>query len=341
MCTFKHRDRRAGKTALVALLAAGALAVAACGDTGGDSAGGGGGGGDQAFQRPVNLIVPFSPGSGSDRAARLVSPVMEDALSVQFPVINVPGATGNTGMTKLLQSPPSENVAVVAADTLATVAAGSSSFKLDEVKPVCRLSLAPSLLWVNSKGKYKSWEDLSRAAKAKPGKITVATVGQGGIDDIMLGALAQKGIKFRAVPFAENAERRGALLSNDVDALYEQAGDVQENLAAKQFTPVLMFGKERSGLEGDYTMSAELGVTDVIDQWRAMFANADMPQSQVQSLSDACANAEKDKGFTDFQAKAFERPQPFMAQSEFEPFVREELQRMQTLGKQYGVYKGS
>ena len=95
MGTFKHRDRRAGKFALAALLAAGALAVAACGDTGGDSGGGGGGGGgDEAFQRPVNLIVPFSPGSGSDRAARLVSPVMEDALSVQFPVINVPGATG-------------------------------------------------------------------------------------------------------------------------------------------------------------------------------------------------------------------------------------------------------
>jgi putative tricarboxylic transport membrane protein len=341
MCTFTQRHRRARRGALIALLAVGVLGVAACGDTGGDSSGGGGGGDQASFKRPVNLIVPFSPGSGSDRAARLVSPVLEDALSVQFPVINVPGATGNTGMTKLLQSRPSENIAVTAADTLATVAAGSSSFKLDEVTPVCRLSLAPSLLWVNSKGKYKSWEDLSRAAKARPGKITVATVGQGGIDDIMLGALAQKGIKFRAVPFAENAERRGALLSNDVDALYEQAGDVQENLAAKQFTPVLMFGEKRSGLEGDYKMSSELGVTDVIDQWRAVFAHADMPEGQVQALSKACGDAEKDKAFTDFQAKAFERPHPFMAQSQFEPFVQEELQRMQTLGKQYGVYKGS
>ena len=338
MPTFEHRGRLSARTALAALLAAGALGVAACGgDTGGDEAGGGGGDGE--FKRPVNLIVPFSPGSGSDRAARLVSPVFEEALGVQFPIVNVPGATGNTGMTKLLQSPPSENAAVIAADTLATVAAGSSSFQLDEVTPVCRLSLAPSLLWVNSKGKYKSWEDLSKAAKANPGKITVATVGQGGIDDIMLGALAQKGIKFRAVPFAENAERRGALLSNDVDALYEQAGDVQENLAAKQFTPVLMFGSERSGLEGDYVMSSTLGVTDVIDQWRAVFANADMPDGQVQSLSKACGNAEKDKGFTEFQEKAFERPKPFMAQSQFEPFVQKELERMQTLGRKYGVYK--
>ena len=336
MFRFGHRRPPSARTALVALLAAGALGAAACGDTGGDN---GGGGGESDFKRPVNMIVPFTPGSGSDRAARLLSPVLENALSVQFPIINVPGATGNTGMTKLLQSPPSENVAVTAADTLATVAAGSSSFKLDDVTPVCRVSLAPSYLWVNTKGKYKSWDDLMQAAKDKPGKISVATVGQGGIDDIMLGALAQKGIKFRAVPFAENSERRGALLSNDVDALYEQAGDVQENIAAKQFIPVLMFGSERSDLEGDYALSKDVGVTDVIDQWRALFANADMPEGQVQALSEACGNAEKDKGFTDFQKKAWERSNPFMAQSEFEPFVQKELQRMQTLGRQYGVYK--
>ena len=187
-------------------------------------------------------------------------------MKVQFPVVDVPGATGNTGMPKLLQSRSSENVVVMPADTLATVAGGSSSFKLDDITPVCRLSLAPSYLWVNTKGRYKSWQDLMTAAKANPGKITVATVGQGGIDDIMLGALAQKAIKFRGVPFAENAERRGALLSNDVVALYEQAGDVQESIAANQFKPVLLFGKERAGLPGEYVLSSTFGLTDVIDQ---------------------------------------------------------------------------
>jgi tripartite-type tricarboxylate transporter receptor subunit TctC len=70
-----------------------------------------------------------------------------------------------------------------------------------------------------------------------------------------------------------------------------------------------------------------------------MFAHADMPQGQLQALSEACSNAATDKGFTDFQARAFERPKPFMAQREFEPFVHDELRRMQTLGRQYGVYK--
>src|ERR671918_979246 len=177
------------RASLLTLALALAVGAGACGDTGGETTAEGG---EEVFKRPVTVIVPFGPGSGSDLAARLVAPVMEKAVGVQFPVVNVPGATGNTGMTKLLQSRPSENISVVAADTLATVAAGSSSFQVEDITPVCRLSLAPSFLWVNKKrGKYKSWEDLSRAAKEQPDKITVATVGQGGIDDIMLGALEQ------------------------------------------------------------------------------------------------------------------------------------------------------
>jgi tripartite-type tricarboxylate transporter receptor subunit TctC len=64
-----------------------------------------------------------------------------------------------------------------------------------------------------------------------------------------------------------------------------------------------------------------------------------MPKGQVDTISKACQNAKSDKGFTNFQKKAYERPDPFMQQSDFEPFIENELKRIQTLGKQYGVYK--
>ena len=169
--------------------------------------------------------------------------------------------------------------------------------------------------------------------------MSVATVGKGGIDDIMLGGLAQQGYKFRAVPFAENSERKGALLSRDVDVLYEQAGDVKENIESKQFAPVLMFGSEKSPLDADYTLSSELGVTEVIDQWRGLFAHGDMPEGQVTALSDACVAAEDDPGFTKFRDTAFELEGAFMPTSEFGPFIKENLAAMTKLGKQYGVYK--
>ena len=315
-----------------------ATVFGACGDTGGGSAGGGGGDGE--FKRPVTLIVPFGPGSGTDQAGRLASPVLEKGVGVQVPVINVPGATGNTGMTKLLQSRPGETIAGVPADTFATVAAGTSTFKLEDLKPICRISVAPSFIWVNTKGKYKSWDALSKAAKAQPGKVTIATVGQGGIDDIMLGALEQKGFKFRLVPFAENAERKGALLSNDVDALYEQSGDVKENIDGGQFVPVLMFGEEKQkGLKGDYTLSSEIGVTDVIEQNRGLFASAKMPDNQVDALAEACAALKDDPKYKEFQTRTLEKEGGFLGRAEYEAYTKDLLAKMQELGKQYGVYK--
>jgi tripartite-type tricarboxylate transporter receptor subunit TctC len=328
--------RRTG--AVVAALALSVAVAAGCGDTGGDDGGGGGGGGD--FQRPVTMIIPFGPGVGSDQAGRLAAPVLEKELDVQFPVVNTPGATGNTGMTKMLQSRPGEAAAIMPADTLATTVAGSSSFELEEIKPVCRISNAPSSLWVNTKGDYTSWEELSQAAKENPGTVTVATVGKGGIDDIQLGALAQKGFKFRAVPFAEGAERKGAVLSGDTDAIYEQYGDVKENVTAGQFKPVLHFNNKRQeGLKGDYTLVSELGIKDVIHQFRGLVANAEMPSAQLEKLSEACAQVEKDPKFAEFQKTNLEFEGSFLGAAEFEEFMKSEAEKMERLGTQYGVFK--
>jgi len=286
------------------------------------------------------MVIPFGPGVGSDQAGRLAAPVLEKQIGVQFPVINVPGATGSTGVTKMLQSRPGEAVAIIPADTLATTVAGSASFKLDEIKPICRISNAPSSLWVNTKGKYTSWDALSKAAKAQPGKITVATVGKGGIDDIQLGALAQKGFKFSAVPFAEGAERKGSVLSGDTDAIYEQYGDVKENVTAGQFKPVLHFNdKRQEGLKGDYTLVSDLGISDVIHQFRGLVANAEMPAAQLKTLSTACSKVESDPKFADFQKGNLEFKGSFMNSAEFQKFITSESARIKKLGQQYGVFK--
>jgi tripartite-type tricarboxylate transporter receptor subunit TctC len=321
--------RAAAWSFVLALLVA---AVAGCGDTGGESGG--------EFDRPVTMVIPFGPGVGSDQAGRLAAPVLEKELDAQFPVINVPGATGNTGMTKMLQGRPGESVAIMPADTLATTVAGSSSFELDEIKPVCRISNAPSSLWVNTKGEYKTWDALSKAAKAQPGEISVATVGKGGIDDIQLGALAQKGFKFTAVPFAEGAERKGSVLSGDTDAIYEQYGDVKENVAAGQFKPVLHFNTKRQpGLKGDYTLSSELGITDVIHQFRGLVANAEMPSEQLEKLSESCSKVESDPKFATFQKDNLEFKGAFMDSAEFEKFINSEADKMKELGTRYGVFE--
>src|SRR5262245_17293352 len=56
-------------------------------------------------ERPIELIVPWGPGGGADQLARLVSELMAPVVGRGVPVVNVPGATGATGMAKLLAAP--------------------------------------------------------------------------------------------------------------------------------------------------------------------------------------------------------------------------------------------
>ncbi len=60
---------------------------------------------DKYPSRPIEFVVPWGPGGGADQLARLTGKLLEPVVGTSLPVINVPGATGGTGMAKLLSSP--------------------------------------------------------------------------------------------------------------------------------------------------------------------------------------------------------------------------------------------
>ena len=293
---------------------------------------------EEQSDRPVDMVVPFGPGGGADQLARITAPNMEEALGAQVPVVNTEGATGSTGMTSMLSAPPGESMAVLIQDTLATVVAGSASFKRDDLQSVCRLQEMPSGLFVKGDGPYADWGELVAAAKKRPGELTVATVGERSADDIMLAALAQQGIKFRAVPFADPNERYNALLGGAVDALYEQPGDVLPNLESGQFEPVLVFSnKPVDGLQGDPVLSSEIGVDVVLNQFRGLVTTKEASPETVERLSDACSKVQDNEKFAEFQKNNFSMPGSYMNSQEFDKYLDEQLGQIESLGQRYGV----
>ncbi|MGH3665399.1 MAG: tripartite tricarboxylate transporter substrate binding protein [Egibacteraceae bacterium] len=325
---------------MLATILALALLAAACGD----SAGGGGAGGagtegqeQAAFDRPVDMIIPFGPGGGADQVARAATVVMEKELGAQMPAINVPGATGSTGITRMTTAPPGTAVSILIQDTLSTVPFGSASFEMDQLIGVCRLQEMPSALMVR-KGTFESWEDLAAAAKERPGELKVATVGQGGIDDVMLAALAElEGTEFRPVPFPEPTERYAALLGGAVDALYEQLGDVRENLDSGDFVPVLVFSEEPvTGFE-DVPLASEVGIEESLPQFRGIVTRADTDPAQIEALSGACAEVTEDDKFADFQEQVYSTEDSYMPADVFQTFLDEQEAKIGELMRQYGI----
>lgn len=321
---------------LIALAALFLGVVTACG--GGTRGPSEGGGGEQS-NRPVDMVVPFGAGGGADQVARIAAASMEEELGTQVPVINTPGATGSTGITSMLTSPPGEAMAILIQDTLATVPYGSASFTLDQTQGVCRLQEMPSALFVQGDGPYQDWEALAAAARERPGELKVATVGQGGVDDVMLAALAEEaGVQLRAVPYADPSERYAALLGGAVDAMYEQPGDVLSNLESGEFEPVLVFAEEPvEGLEGDYVLGRDVGVDVVLNQFRGIVTNAEADSETVGRLSDACAAVQEDPGFTEFQEQNFSTPESYQDAEEFTEYIQTQADTIAELQREFGI----
>jgi tripartite-type tricarboxylate transporter receptor subunit TctC len=279
--------------------------------------------------RPVELIVPWGPGGGADQLARLISKLAEPMLGQGIPVVNVPGATGATGMAKLLAAPADGySAAIYIADTHALLAGKDARWTNDSIVPLAVLIKAPSFLFVGQNSPFKSWADFAAQAKANPGKFKVATLGFGSVDDFSISVLDQGGLKLVQVPFSRPSERYVSILGGHADVLYEQAGDVGQFLGSGQMRPILTFGERRSSSFKDVPSSFEMGFKVALPQFRSIVVRAGTPPDRVKALSEVLAKVAATDEFKKFLEAQFADPDSFIAGSEAGAFVKAQLEDM-------------
>jgi tripartite-type tricarboxylate transporter receptor subunit TctC len=279
--------------------------------------------------RPIELIVPWGPGGGADQLARLVSKLAEPLLGQGIPVVNVPGATGATGMAKLLAAPPDGySSAIYIADTHALLAGKGARWGVDDIVPLAVMIKAPSFLFVAKDSPFKTWADFEREAKANPGKLKVATLGFGSVDDFSISTLDRGGVKLVQVPFSRPSERYVSILGGHADILYEQAGDVGQFLKSGQMRPILTFGETRSAHFKDAPSSHEAGYKVALPQFRSIMVRAGTPPDRVKVLSDALAKVAATAEYKKFLEDQFAAADSFVAGPEAVAFVKAQLDDM-------------
>lgn len=280
-------------------------------------------------ERPIELIVPWGPGGGADQLARLISKLAEPGLGQGLPVVNVPGATGGTGMAKLLSAPADGySMAVYIADSHALLAGKSPRWSMKDIIPVAVMIQGPSFIFVANDSKYKTWQDFQKDAQANPGKLKIATLGFGSVDDFSISVIEQKGLKFVQVPFSKPSERYVSILGGHADALYEQAGDVASFLNNKQIRPLMMFGKERLPAFKDTPTSYELGYHVALPQFRAIVVRAGTPPAIVKKLSDTLAKVAAESEYKNFLHAQFAAENSFVDSTKATQYMDEQLDDM-------------
>jgi tripartite-type tricarboxylate transporter receptor subunit TctC len=157
-------------------------------------------------EKPVRMIVNFSPGGPTDIVARILGQKLTDSLGKPFVIENIPGAGGNIGADRVAKAAP-DGYTLLLSGSAAIVVNPSlySKMPYDPVRdfaPVSQISTSPYLLVVHNGVSAKTVQELVLLAKAQPGQLTFASAGNGS-GSHLTGELfkAMAGVDVRHVPY--------------------------------------------------------------------------------------------------------------------------------------------
>ncbi len=281
---------------------------------------------DKYPSRPIDFIVPWGPGGGADLLARTAGKLMEPMLGVSLPVINVPGATGQVGLTKLVSGPTDGyNIEVMTGDTYSLFGAPHPRFKLSQITPLGIMIRQPSAFYVKEDAPWKNWKELLEAAKTKT--LRVATTGFGSPDDITVNYFRSLGYHFETVPYAKPGVRYTAILGGHADVLYEQTGDVRSYVDNKQMRPVVIFYPHELdvGPFKGVPATGELGMHISLPQLRTVIVKAGTSPAIVNTLAAALEKVAQTPDYKAYLDSQYADPNSYMSASEAKKWMADWL----------------
>jgi tripartite-type tricarboxylate transporter receptor subunit TctC len=173
--------------------------------------------------KPIHLVVPFTPGAGTDTIARFVAQRLGESLNATIVVDNRTGAGGAIGAAEVARSDPDGYTLLFVASPFTTVAASSKKAGYDPVAQfaaVAPIAAGPLAFVVSGSVPVDTMQEFIAYAKVHPGKLNYGSAGTGSINHLALELLkVRAGIDIVHVPYRGIADATKDLLSGQIQAM--------------------------------------------------------------------------------------------------------------------------
>lgn len=247
--------------------------------------------------RPIDLIVPFAPGGGTDLSARMIVPYIEKYLKGTIAVINRAGAGGQVGAAQMAKAKPDGYTIgfMNVPNTMMKPHEREAGYTVDSFAPIANLVFDPAVLATRPDSKYKTLADVVAECKARPGKVTIGSAGVGSnthLDLLRFEALA--GIKFHHIPYDGGAAPRTALLGGHVELVASALGDCQRFAQDGTIRMIGILTKERFPMAPTVPTYAEQGFPIEGGAGRGLVGPKGMDPAQIALIDKAVEQALKD-----------------------------------------------
>lgn len=242
--------------------------------------------------KPIRWIVPFSTGSGSDTAARLLAPRLSQLLGQPVIIDNRVGAGGVIGTDLAAKAAPDGHTLLWGGVAPLTINVTLQKVSYDPIKdfiPITRIAIAPLVLVAHPSLGVKSLRELLAAAKEHPDRFSYASPGNGTTSQLSMEWIKSRaGVSITHVPYKGTGPGVADLLAGHVHVMFDSIAAVGPHIRSGKLVALAVTGADRDRVLPDIPTVAESGFPGFrTEAWFGVLAPNSTPQHAILRLNQA------------------------------------------------------
>jgi tripartite-type tricarboxylate transporter receptor subunit TctC len=241
--------------------------------------------------KPIRLVVPFTPGGVTDTSGRLIAEQLSKRLGQQVVVDNKPGASGNIGTQMVASAEPDGYTLLLGFDgTLVINPHVFPKVSFDTAKdfaPIGKIGDAVLILVAYPGAPIKTLKDVINLSKTQSGGLSYGTSGTGGTPHIAGELLKERtGANLVHIPYKGGGQAMTDVLGGNIPLVYTAIAGAIQHIKNGKLHPVAVSSAQRSSSLPDVPTFIESGLADFdINSWVALLAPAKTPKAIVDKLN--------------------------------------------------------
>jgi len=293
--------------------------------------------------KPIQVIIPYGPGGTHDIAARIVDSQVQEILKVPIIHINKPGGNGVLGAAYAKGEKPDGYTILYGGLTVVIelpITTPSCPYKTEDFIPIARVTYGALVLSVKKDSPWNSLEDLIKAAKKDPGKITLGIPGIGTTQHLVAKLFETEAkIDLNSIPFKGDGPAITALLGGHVQAVMTGITSVTPHLKSGEVKALAASSPEHHPVFKDMPLFRDKGYPEVsIRSWTGPFVPVGTPQPIIKILSEAYREAATHESIVSLLEKSGTTP-GYLSSEEVKKLIPREYANIMKAAKAAGLAK--
>jgi tripartite-type tricarboxylate transporter receptor subunit TctC len=240
--------------------------------------------------RPIRVIVPFSPGGAVDGPTRVLAQELTKRLGQQVVIDNRPGAGATIGTDAVAKAAPDGYTLLLASQTnaiSATLYTHLSFNPIDDFAPISLIGREPGVLVVHPSLPAKTVQEFIELARSRPGQIDYASSGNGSGQHLFAAQLfSMAGVKLNHVPYRGSGQATTDLIGGVVSASVPGLAGMLPHIKSGKLRALAVTGSKRSPHLPDVPTLAESGFAGYSAYvWLGLLAPKGTPGAIVERLN--------------------------------------------------------